>query len=305
MELAPIVLFVYNRPWHTRRTLESLAKNELANQSRLYIYADGPKPAATEQERNKIAEVRNLLQEKEWCKEVRIIEQKQNKGLANSIIEGVTEVITKHEKVIVLEDDLITAAGFLKFMNESLSMFSNRNLAGVTGWSFEIKNQEKAYLSRIGACWGWGTWKDVWLNINFDTLELINKIEELKLKTEFNADDHYPYFDMLVDQLNGKIDSWAIRFYAHYFIQQKLFLLPPKSLVLNIGKDGSGAHEQISKVADPNFDPNGRFTVDKDLSIDDDSVVRKQIVTSSLYIRPTEESRAVRKIKSMIKLWKF
>jgi len=116
-QLAPIVLFCYNRPWHVEQTLEALSKNELADQSILYIYCDGPKPDATEEQIAKIAEVRQVIRKKQWCKEIHIIENDKNKGLGTSIIDGVSEIIKIYKKVIVLEDDLLTSPFFLDYMN--------------------------------------------------------------------------------------------------------------------------------------------------------------------------------------------
>jgi GT2 family glycosyltransferase len=118
-ELSPIILFVYNRPSHTEQTLKDLMQNELADQSVLYIYADGPKENATEEQIKKINEVRQLIRSKTWCKEAHIKEAEKNKGLADSIIDGGTEQVNKYGKVIVLEHDLITARGFLKYMNKA------------------------------------------------------------------------------------------------------------------------------------------------------------------------------------------
>ena len=125
--LAPIVLFVYDRPWHTNQMLDSLAANKLADQSVLYIYSDGPKENSTIEQLKRINDVRELIRERKWCKEVNIVESKKNKGLANSIVDGVTEIVNRYGKIIVLEDDLVLSKGFLKYMNDSLSFYQNNN----------------------------------------------------------------------------------------------------------------------------------------------------------------------------------
>src|SRR5438045_2537788 len=114
-DLAPIVLFVYNRPKHTRQTLEALIKNDLADKSTLFIYADGAKKNASEEQVSRIAEVRKLLREKQWCNQVHIIEAEKNKGLTNSIVEGITSIVNKYGRLIVLEDDIDVSLGFLKY----------------------------------------------------------------------------------------------------------------------------------------------------------------------------------------------
>src|SRR5512145_1677823 len=100
MSLSPIALIVYNRPDHTRRTLEALTANELADQSTLYVFSDGPKYAILEEDTAKVAEVRRVLGERQWCKEVIVVESDYNKGLANSIVSGVTKVVNQHGRVI-------------------------------------------------------------------------------------------------------------------------------------------------------------------------------------------------------------
>ena len=152
--LAPIVLFVYNRPWHTEQTLNALMQNELADQSVLYIYADGPKENATEEQLKKIEEVRHVIRTKKWCKEVHIIESEKNKGLADSIINGVTEIVNKYGKVIVLEDDIVTSKGFLKYMNEALELYKEEDkVYHISGYMFPVKGNclKPFFIDRLHA----------------------------------------------------------------------------------------------------------------------------------------------------------
>jgi GT2 family glycosyltransferase len=114
---APIALFVYNRPWHTRQTVEALKKNELASESELFIYSDAPKNGKAKE---KVKEVREYIKTIDGFKKVTIIERENNWGLADSIIDGVTKIVNEYGKIIVLEDDLVTSPYFLKFMNEAL-----------------------------------------------------------------------------------------------------------------------------------------------------------------------------------------
>ena len=143
MELAPIILFVYNRPWHTERTLQALKLNHLANQSKLYVYCDGPKADASEETRKKIDEVRALVANGDWCKEVILRERNENRGLAANVIEGITEVINEHGRVIVLEDDLITAPYFLTYCNEGLDLYKDvSNVYSINGYQFPMQVDE-------------------------------------------------------------------------------------------------------------------------------------------------------------------
>lgn len=125
MELAPVVLFVYNRPKHALQTLQALANNDLADESTLYIFADGPKENASKPELDKIKEVRIIIKSTQWCEHVTIVERDKNKGLDNSIVDGITEIISKHGNIIVLEDDIVTAPGFLRFMNDNLLIYES------------------------------------------------------------------------------------------------------------------------------------------------------------------------------------
>ena len=254
MNLAPIVLFVYNRPKHTEQTLKALAENECAVDSVLYIYADGAKENASAEVLAAIKETRAVIRKQKWCKEIHIIESEKNKGLANSVIEGVTAVINKYGKAIILEDDLITAKGFLKYINEALELYDKSEMvSGISGWSFSIKVEDETYFSKVGACWGWGTWKRVWENVNFSGMELKELLQKQNRINEFNIENAYDFYGMLNRQIAGEIDSWAVRFYANYFLKNGLFLFPKKNLVQNIGFDGSGTHYKTETTGSPVF----------------------------------------------------
>lgn len=246
MIVAPIALFVYNRPWHTEQTLHALMQNELADKSILYIYADGPKENANEETLEKIARTRECIKTMQWCKEVVIIEREINLGLANSIVNGVTEIVNKHGKVIVLEDDLVTSAGFLKYMNDALCLYAKDDKVGcIHGWNYDLDTtdyDESTFFLRGSDCWGWATWKGAWDIFNPDGAILLNAIQSKKILFEFDRKGTHPFVEMLKAQVDGKNDSWAIRWYASIFIADKYCLQPARSIVKNIGFDGSGVH---------------------------------------------------------------
>lgn len=258
--LAPIILFVYNRPWHTEQTLEALMNNELADQSKLYVFCDGPKKGASEEELDPISKVRTLIYKKKWCKEVIIHERDNNLGLANSVIRGVTEVIEKEERIIVLEDDIITGKHFLEFMNEGLSVYENeKQVFGVSGYCFPSskKIKEKTFFLPVMSSWGYGTWKDRWEKINFNGVDLLNKISRKEIGKNLNFSS-IDYHQMLKDQVLGKNDSWAVRFYASMYLNNGVFLYPNFPLLKNIGFDGSGVHckSEPSKFNNGSFNSN-------------------------------------------------
>jgi GT2 family glycosyltransferase len=278
-KLAPIVLFVYNRPWHTRQCLEALMKNDLADQSILYIYADGPKESANEEQLQRIKEVRQLLREKKWTREVNIIEAEKNKGLTNSIIEGITFQVNMHSRVIVLEDDIVISSGFLKYMNEALKIYEQEEkVFGISGYTYPTvsKDLPETYFLRMGSSWGWSTWKRAWDNLNFDVPDLIERLKTRENYKKFNVGG-YPYFEMLLTQNKEFSDTWDIQWYASLFLANGFFLFPKKSLSKNIGFDNSGTH----------CDGDSYYETD----LTDEIVIRRQdIVESSAARKGIEKS---------------
>lgn len=246
--LAPIALFVYNRPWHIRQTLESLKNNLLAKDSLLFIFADGAKPQATPSQLEQIIEVRRIIREEQWCKEVHIIESEANQGLARSIINGVSRLVHQFGKVIVLEDDMITSPFFLQFMNEALDFYEHEDkVANIHGYIYEVGNLPTTYFLKDAGCWGWATWARGWELFEHDGQKLMEQIKRRGLSRRFDYDNSYPYFLMLQRQVAGSNDSWAIRWYASLFLKNKLTLHPHQSLVRNIGNDASGTHVKIEE----------------------------------------------------------
>ncbi|SDS02283.1 hypothetical protein [Gramella sp. MAR_2010_147] len=242
--LAPILLFVYNRPWHTRQTLNALSSNLLADESILYIYSDGPKEDANQVDLNKIREIRDLINERSWCGDVRVIERSDNLGLANSIISGVSEIINKYGKVIVLEDDILTGKYFLQFMNEALEVYEyEKKVFGVSGFKYPSTKRIKdsTYFLPIACSWSYATWKDRWDKVNFDGKKLLAEIESKGIQKELDFGG-IEFYSMLKDQIEGRVDSWAIRYYVSMFLENAYFFYPNLSLVSNIGFDNSGVH---------------------------------------------------------------
>lgn len=247
MTYAPIVLFVYNRPWHTEQTLRALMKNDLAKESELYIYADGPKEDATEEQLNLINQVRILIRQEQWCGKVHIIESKHNKGLADSIISGVTEVVNKYGRVIVLEDDLETAPMFLTYMNEALSYYEPRNCVFSISADIPMRMPEikpyayDVFVSYRNFSYGWGTWKERWNQVDWSINNFYEFQNDTLVQQAFcrGGDD---LFDMLEAQSRGIIDSWAIRFTWAHFEQHAVSIMPTQTFVHHLGFDGSGVH---------------------------------------------------------------
>lgn len=241
--LAPICLFTYNRLKETQLTVEALQCNNLASMSELYIFSDGPKESI---DAFKVNQVRNYIKSINGFKSVHIIESKTNNGLANSIINGVTQIINQYEKVIVLEDDLITSRNFLDFMNQAIDFYANNvKIFSVSGYSMNLpslKTMDKDYYYGYRASsWGWGTWKNRWEIIDWEVGDYSsfrwNIIKQLKF---MRAGSDMPY--MLWKQMNRKIDSWAIRWCYDQFKKELFTVFPTKSKLVNIGIGPNATH---------------------------------------------------------------
>jgi len=244
MQLAPITLFVYNRPQFTTRTLESISENDLARDSELFIYADGPKANSNPAQLAAIKEVRKIIRSKSWCKKVTIIESAVNKGLAPSIIQGVTEIINRYQKVIVIEDDVVVSKYFLRFMNEGLEKYKDVNKVSSLGsWNYYYNDTlADTYFISLPDTIAWASWKRAWDHFEPDTEKIYNQLKERALLHEFNLGGRFPYENMIKHQLEGKVNSWAIRWTATTFLQKSLTLYPSRSLSKHIGFGNDSTH---------------------------------------------------------------
>lgn len=241
MEFAPILLFVYNRLSHTQQLIESLKKNSIASESVLYIYSDS---ARNSDMSDAVTSVRKYVHTITGFKEVHVIERKENWGLARNIIDGVTTQVNKYGKVIVLEDDLIVAPYFLKFMNDALETYKDEERIGhIQACDFtKDKSLPDTFLIKWTGSWGWATWDRAWKHFNPNGKELLHQMKERKLDRTFDFNGRYPFTRMLRRQTEGKNNSWAIRWNASLFLDDILSLNVGKSLVKNNGFDGSGTN---------------------------------------------------------------
>ena len=247
--LAPIVLFVYNRLDHTQGVIETLLKNTLAKESEFYIFSDAAK---TENGVEKVNEVRKFIRDDSWhtgFKKVSIIEAEKNKGLAKSIIGGVSEIIQKYGKVIVLEDDLKLSPYFLEYMNDALEYYrEDEKIWSISGYSFPMKSLKKyshdIFYSYRGCSWGWATWADRWETVDWQVKEYEQFINDPKWIERFNRGG-VDLTNMLKMQMDGKIDSWAIRWCFSQSNQDMYTVYPRISYLENAGCDGSGIHSSV------------------------------------------------------------
>ena len=241
MTLAPILLFVYNRPLHVRRSIESLLANELAKESELYIFSDAAKDETTQPNVN---EVRQFIHSIKGFKEIHYVERTENWGLARNIIDGVTMLVYQYGRVIVLEDDLIVAPYFLQFMNDALETYKDEeNVCHIQACDFtKDPILPDTFLIKWTGSWGWATWKRAWKLFNPNGQELLDELIRRKLTYRFDFNGKYGYTRMLRNQIKGKNNSWAIRWNASLFLADKLSLNVGKSLIQNEGFDGSGTN---------------------------------------------------------------
>jgi hypothetical protein len=240
--LAPIILFVYNRPEHTRRTLAALAANPLAIDSDLIIYADGAKQP---EHQTAVGAVRDLVRSTSGFKSVEIVERATNLGLANSIISGVSEISAIRGRVIVVEDDLIVSSDFLRFLNTGLDRYqSEDSVFQISGYAYPAHDRStpKSFFLPMVSCWGWATWSRAWAKFDPEMLALSALDHDPVARRRFNIDDTYNYYGMACQQRQGRIDSWGIRWQLSLFARAGLVLYPRDSLVYNSGVDASGTH---------------------------------------------------------------
>ncbi|MFD2966633.1 glycosyltransferase [Sphingobacterium bambusae] len=246
--LAPIVLFVYNRPKHTRKTLVALEKNLLAAQSLLYIIADAPKNADAVEAVN---EVRSIIREPWNFKHITIMERSRNWGLADNVIDGVTKIIDEHGQIIVLEDDLETSPYALNYFNDALTRYQDEErVMEISGYMYPVQHPKrlpKSFFFRVANSWGWATWKRAWDKFNPDINQLTKDFSRSDIK-RFSIDGSENFWKQVKAFKAGTINSWAIRWYLSVFRAEGLVLYSRESMVQNIGTDGSGTHSDLDNV---------------------------------------------------------
>ena len=244
---APIALFVYNRPEHTRRTIKFLKQNLLAEESRLFIFSDAPKDESNQM---LVEEVREIIRSVDGFKEVEIIERKSNLGLADSIIDGVSRLVKEYGKVIVFEDDLISSTYTLQYFNDALTRYQNEEkVMHIGAYMYALKDESlpETFFYRAATSWGWATWDRAWKNFEPDIDKLMGQFDREK-KHQFSIEGTMNFWKQIEEFKSGKNNSWAIRWYASIFLKGGLTLNPSQSLINNIGHDGTGIHSGLNDI---------------------------------------------------------
>jgi hypothetical protein len=272
MNLAPIVLFTYKRLDTLKQTVETLQKNYLASKSNLFIFSDAAKG---EQDAEGVDNVRNYIKSITGFETVTIYESQLNKGLANSIIEGVSEILKIHETVIVLEDDLVSSSNFLSYMNQALHFYKNEDkVFSIAGYSLPIHNDESeldVYFTSRSSSWGWATWKNRWVTIDWEVKDYPTFKKSNLLRRDFNKMGS-DLSQMLDRQMQGKINSWAIRWCYHQFKSGLLSVHPFVSKIENFGfnsPDASNTKERFNRYQ-TKLDKGGKmaFLFSKEVRLD-------------------------------------
>ncbi|MFM5297925.1 hypothetical protein ACET9X_03170 [Aeromonas veronii] len=237
---APVVLFVYARADHTKRTLNALAANPEAKETDLIIYADA---ARHDKDAAAVQAVRDVISRISGFKNVTLQLREHNVGLAQNIIEGVTHVCQQYGRVIVLEDDIVTSPAFLGFMNAALDKYqAEPKVWHISGWNYPISSEQllpETFLWRTMNCWGWATWADRWQHFKKSPATLVENWSAADIE-RFNLDGAYDFWSQVTANHKGKLNTWAIFWYTTIFVHQGLCLNPTRSFVANIGNDGSG-----------------------------------------------------------------
>lgn len=270
MNYSPIIIFAFNRVDTLRNTVSSLLNNEEAKESELFVYVDGPrkqKPGEAE----KVKTVQEFVKTINGFKNVTYSFSEENKGLGTSIIAGVTEVINRYGRAIVLEDDLVFSSNFLAFMNDGLNRYENeQKVFSICGYTNKVKvpkgYDHDAYFCTRSSSWGWGTWADRWNTVDW---ELKDWSRYKKMGRAFNRWGGSDCFRMLRSVKECGATSWAIRFGFFQFLQDKLSLFPIVSKVRNDGFDGAGTNCKKWSRFKYVFDDTGSkaFSMPSDISL--------------------------------------
>ena len=287
MRYSPIILFTYKRLAHTQKTVGSLLKNKECCSSDLFIFSDAPK---TKKNIIEVENVRSFIRKINGFKSVNIIEQESNKGLADSITEGVSFIISKYGSCIVLEDDIVTSPFFLKYMNDSLKKYKdNDKIMHINGWLPPTKTKSKSgiFISDRITPWGWATWKRAWDKFEQDPQKLFKELKQKKYIDRFNLDKSFNFTSSLKANMSGLIKTWAIKWQAVVTLNDGLSIFPKESLSINIGLDSSGEHSKKDKISiKPQTLSRSSITVDKIQNLKINRLMQEEIKNYYKSIKP-------------------
>jgi len=281
MRLAPIVIFTYNRPLHLSKTLNYLKKNNLSKKSKIIFFSDGLKNNKDNQEKKKVNEVKNIIRNVKGFKSKEIFYKRKNVGLKKNIISGVSKILKKYKKIIVIEDDVLVGKYFLEYMNMALERYKDhKKVWHISGWNYDLNlkklmKKHDAFFIRNMNCWGWATWENRWKRVIFNPNFFLRKMDQKKIN-EFNLDNVLNNWSQILRNKNKKLNTWGIFWNATIFFNGGLCLNPKKTLTCNIGLDGSGTNSLLEKKNNRNISSLKRFRFPK--NINEIQEIRNQII---------------------------
>lgn len=296
-ELAPIALFAYKRPEHLRRTLQALLANPEAAGSHLTVFCDGPRGDA---DRVGVEGVRALAERIQGCASLNVVVSSDNLGLAGSVIRGVGEMLRHRDRVVVLEDDLVVGPHFLRYMNDALHCYADdERVASVHAYLYPVAARvPETFFMRGADCWGWATWRRAWDRFRADAVQLLAELRRRGLEHAFDLDGSYPYTRMLEDCIQGRNDSWAIRWHASVFLEGGLTLYPGSSQVQNIGADGSGVH--VAQTRSFDHVDWGREIKVGGIAVEESLEARRAVAAYLATLRPTLTGRVLGQLRRLV-----
>lgn len=264
----------------------------------LFIFSDGPKTPGAEFD---VQNVRKLIKSIDGFKSVTIFESEINNGLAASIINGVSNLLTNNDFVIVVEDDIVTSPYFLNYMNRAkVEYLSNEKVMHVSGYMYPIKTEglPDTFFLCQATCWGWGTWRRAWNNFEKKPTEALNYIRENNLKKSFNLENSYDFLDQIEKNISGEINTWAIFWYLCLFKNSGLGLHPKVSYCQNIGNDGSGQHSGRTKNfnVEINLQQNLLLTYD----IKEHYLAKERLITFNKKIKQNIVKKLLLKVRKLV-----
>ncbi len=294
-EYAPVAIFAYRRPAHLRRLIGSLFENKAFARSAVFAFCDG---ARNEVDRAAVAQTRAVVRELLGAR-AEILESEINKGLASSIIAGVTRLCEHYGRVIVLEDDLVLHPGCLDFMNAALRRYADdARVYHVNAYRYPLPPASAPTFSRLPSSWGWATWARAWSAFEPNAAKLQGLLEERRLIHALDFEGAFPYYQMLKNQVQGKVDSWAIRWYASVLLRGGLSVVPNVAQANNRGFDNSGVHSGVNSSYDVTLGPASQ---DWPMQIAEDKTTYAQTQAFFRRVSGSLPRRAARRLRLMLK----
>lgn len=301
MEYAPIVIFAFNRVDVIQTLVKTLQANPEAKDSDVYVFVDGARQSH-EGEADKVKNVQEYVKSINGFKSLQYKFSDTNKKLAPSIIAGVSEVISKHGRCIVLEDDLILSNNFLAWMNQCLDKYyNNPEVFQISGFTPSVlkKGEDLGDVLFTGKAhsWGWATWKDRWEQVDWGMTYWDEFSRNKSMQKDFaTIGNEMP--GLLFAHKAGKKSTWWARFCYSQFVLGKFTAYPMRSKVINEGFTGEATHCNVYNTFRVDFDKSGKRTFVLPTEVRTDKKLLKRFF--SYY---TFWSRVDRQIKTKLMNW--